>query len=191
LKNRHSINSGLFIDKTLYFAFSLLITFYTLTPYEQFALQWVFFLCLSCLIISFIVSNYTKPFTMPNLKITELITTLRSRQANWVARENHVFLLPERERKQMLGVEPPPGYVLPAQTATAEITAGGASFAPSVDWRNRNGNHVTPVRHQGGCGSCVSFCTVAVTESMASIEKGQLLDLSEADQHFCSNHGAN
>ena len=128
---------------------------------------------------------------MPNLKITELITTLRSRQANWVARENHVFLLPERERKQMLGVEPPPGYVLPAQTATAEITAGGASFAPSVDWRNRNGNHVTPVKHQGGCGSCVSFCTVAVTESMASIEKGQLLDLSEADQHFCSNHGAN
>jgi hypothetical protein len=25
---------------------------------------------------------------------------------------------------------------------------------------------------------------------MSSIEKGQLLDLSEADQHFCSSHGA-
>ena len=35
----------------------------------------------------------------------------------------------------------------------------------------------------------VIACT-ALVESMASIEKGQLLDLSEADSHFCSSHGA-
>ena len=60
---------------------------------------------------------------MPNLKITELLTTLRSRQANWVARENEVFLLPEEKRKQLLGVEPPAGYVLPPHTAAAELPA--------------------------------------------------------------------
>jgi hypothetical protein len=50
---------------------------------------------------------------------------------------------------------------------------------------------VTTVKDQQFCGSCVSFATTATVESMASIEKGELLDLSEADLHFCSSHGAN
>ena len=53
----------------------------------------------------------------------------------------------------------------------------------------RNGNHVTPVKDQGNCGSCVSFCSCGLVESMSSIEQHQLLDLSEADLHFCSSHG--
>src|SRR5258708_8303848 len=70
-------------------------------------------------------------------------------------------------------------------------TAAMPVFDPVVDWRNRNGNHINSVKDQKNCGSCVSFCTIAVTEAMASIEQGQLLDLSEADLHFCSSHGAN
>ena len=128
---------------------------------------------------------------MANLNIAELATALTARQAKWIPKDNNILNLSEPKRKLMLGVQPPAGFVLPPQTASAPAAAGTAGFAPAVDWRNRNGNHVTPVKHQGGCGSCVSFCTVAVTESMASIEKGQLLDLSEADQHFCSSHGAN
>jgi len=124
---------------------------------------------------------------MANLNFEELSTALRTSQAPWQAAENVITRLPDLKRKALLGVQVPAGYQLPAN-AGAPVTA---SFAPAVDWRNRNGNHVTPVKNQGGCGSCVSFCTVAVTESMASIEKGQLLDLSEADQHFCSSHGAN
>ena len=76
------------------------------------------------------------------------------------------------------------------ERAAAGAAAAAGNFAPAVDWRNRNGNHVTSVKNQRQCGSCVSFCTCAVVESMASIEKGQLLDLSEADSHFCSSHGA-
>ena len=38
---------------------------------------------------------------------------------------------------------------------------------------------MTSVKDQKYCGSCVSFCCTAVVESMASIEHGQLLDLSE------------
>lgn len=124
---------------------------------------------------------------MAILNFDALSDALRTTQAKWQAAENAITRLPDDQRKALLGLQVPLGYQLPA-------TAGEpaqANFAPAVDWRNRNGNHVTPVKNQGGCGSCVSFCTVAVTESMASIEKGQLLDLSEADQHFCSNHGAN
>ncbi len=60
-----------------------------------------------------------------------------------------------------------------------------------MDWRIKNGGKVSPVKDQGTCGSCVSFATVGLIESMALIEKGILLDLSEADQHFCSVHGPN
>lgn len=124
---------------------------------------------------------------MANLKIAELSALLLSKVARWQAFETEVSKLDDAKRKKLLGVEIPAGLTFPPAAAAA---APVAAFAPAVDWRNRNGNHVTSVKQQGGCGSCVSFCTVAVTESMASIEKGELLDLSEADQHFCSSHGA-
>ncbi len=117
---------------------------------------------------------------------------LKKSKALWESMETELSQLNVKERARLLGVQLPPGFKFPEPKP--EVTAPGAdavSIAPAVDWRNRDGNHVTPVQQQGGCGSCVSFCTVAVVESMASIEKGQLLNLSEADQHFCSSHGAN
>lgn len=55
-----------------------------------------------------------------------------------------------------------------------------------VDWRNRRGkNNVTAVKNQGGCGSCVSFATIAALESMLIIEHNVTLDLSEAELLFC------
>ncbi|MCC6725138.1 MAG: hypothetical protein IT258_11555, partial [Saprospiraceae bacterium] len=128
---------------------------------------------------------------MSTLKIQALTATLQKKQARWQAMETEVSTMSKAKRQKLLGVEVPAGFAFPPDTASSRAPGEIAEFAPAVDWRNRNGNHVTPVKHQGGCGSCVSFCTVAVTESMASIEKGQLLDLSEADQHFCSSHGPN
>jgi len=59
-----------------------------------------------------------------------------------------------------------------------------------VDWRNRKGrNNVTPVRDQGGCGSCVSFGTTATLESMILIEHVATFDLSEAELLFCGGGG--
>lgn len=65
-----------------------------------------------------------------------------------------------------------------------------ASFgAPvAVDWRNNNGNWVTSVKNQRGCGSCVSFATCATMESRINIvcrNSGMNVDLSEADLFFC------
>jgi hypothetical protein len=93
------------------------------------------------------------------------------------------------ERRHLLGV-----VVDEADLAVARRVRdvqAPPNFAPAIDWRDHNGNHVTPIKDQGGCGSCVSFCTVSTVESMASIELGKTLDLSEADLHFCSDHGAN
>src|SRR5262245_60588030 len=123
---------------------------------------------------------------MPESKIAELSKTLLKSRARWVAAENPISSMPPEVRKKLLGFD-----IQTALRAQPAARAPVAAFDPAVDWRNRKGgNHVSSVKNQGGCGSCVSFCTVAVTESMASIEKGQLLDLSEGDQHFCSSHGA-
>ena len=85
-----------------------------------------------------------------------------------------------------------------AQVAAQEIAAGvgaGLVGAPSaVDWRNNGGNFVTPIKNQGGCGSCVSFCSCSVIESAVRIKLGNpgfAIDLSEAFMQFCGGGSCN
>jgi C1A family cysteine protease len=118
-----------------------------------------------------------------------LISQIQQANARWTAGETSMTSLADQDRKVRLGV-------VVNQASLTAILASAAppeapNFAPEVDWRNRNGNHVPPVEDQGNCGSCVSFCTCAVVSSMGSIETGTMVDLSEADLHFCSSHGAN
>ena len=127
---------------------------------------------------------------MPILDIDTLATNLTQVRARWQPRQNPHANLSDDEKRALLGVIVDPGALAAAMAPNAGAPPV-AGFAPAVDWRNHNGNHVTSIKDQRHCGSCVSFCTTATTESMASIEKGQLLDLSEADLHFCSSHGAN
>jgi C1A family cysteine protease len=124
------------------------------------------------------------------VSFNEVNARLSETQARWTARQTPQSLLSDREKRALLGVVIDRASLGVAMAPSRLAAAPVANFAPAIDWRNRNGNHVTKVKDQGGCGSCVSFCTTAVVESMASIEMGQLLDLSEADLHFCSSHGA-
>jgi hypothetical protein len=69
-------------------------------------------------------------------------------------------------REQQIMSESPVSYVLPA----------------AVDWRNNEGNWVTPVKNQGECGSCGAFATVAAFETLIMLEAGNpepAADLSE------------
>ena len=51
------------------------------------------------------------------------------------------------------------------------------------DWRQHNG--VTPVKNQGGCGSCWAFSTVGTMEAMILIASGITNDLSEQQLVSC------
>ena len=125
---------------------------------------------------------------MPILDIKTLSADLAQNRARWKPRQNPQANLDDAGKRALLGVILD-ANALAAAMAPAAAAAPVAEYAPAVDWRNRNGNHVTVVKDQEQCGSCVSFGTVATVESVASTEKGQRLDLSEADLHFCSSHG--
>ncbi|UCC43855.1 MAG: PKD domain-containing protein [Candidatus Zixiibacteriota bacterium] len=74
----------------------------------------------------------------------------------------------------------------------------GADFDPMVeamtvelpatfDWRALDG--VTPVRNQGGCGSCWAFSTVGALECNIRIAEGVSVDLSEQWLLRCNRNG--
>jgi C1A family cysteine protease len=126
---------------------------------------------------------------MPIANLTSLRSRLTRANAQWTAQQTNLSNLTDAQKRARLGVIVDQAEVAAAM-APLTLGAAVANFAPEVDWRNRNGNHVSHIEDQGYCGSCVSFCCCGLVSSMASIEQGQLLDLSEADLHFCSSHGA-
>ena len=90
------------------------------------------------------------------------------------------------------------GPVFPARPGVSRLLrreAPGAALPRKWDWRNVHGkSYISPVRDQGGCGSCVSFGVAAAVESMHRIETNKFserLDLSEASLFFVANRQCN
>jgi C1A family cysteine protease len=118
----------------------------------------------------------------------------------WEAGVTSLSALPPEEQRKRLGVDPPAGAASleeaarRAEQAKAAIKAEaiGAVGAPAAyDLRNVGGkNFVTPIKDQGGCGSCVAFGSVATVEGTLRVQRGDAtlaVDLSEAHLFFC--HG--
>jgi C1A family cysteine protease len=137
------------------------------------------------------------------LDLQELRTDLEQAGRPWEMDENtSMARLNEDERVIRLGFVPPPDEMSleeavradeAAPTVTPDVIAAEAIGAPAAfDHRNVGGsNFTTPVKDQGGCGSCVAFGTVAVMETTYRRQindAGFAVDLSEAHLFYC--HGA-
>ncbi|XP_023648440.2 dipeptidyl peptidase 1 [Paramormyrops kingsleyae] len=101
-----------------------------------------------------------------------LVNAINAMQTSWKAavyKEHDLFTSEELFRRAggrgsriMRRVKPAP--------VTAEVSQLAGSLPLHWDWRDVNGvNYVSPVRNQGGCGSCYSFATMGMLEARVRI----------------------
>jgi len=82
------------------------------------------------------------------------------------------------------------GLVVPddwTSTARFETFTDKRDLPATFDWRELNG--CTPVKDQGGCGSCWAFATMGVLESNIKIVDGWTVNLSEQWLLSCNRNG--
>jgi len=132
-------------------------------------------------------SNGSRPSP---LDLDALRDALSQADQPWVSGYTSMAAMEEDERRIRLGVPPRPE--LPTHDErSAEAAAATAAAAPAAfDLRNVNGtNYDTPVKDQGGCGSCVAFGSAATMETVFRYSRGTQMpiDLSEAQIFYC--HG--
>jgi C1A family cysteine protease len=113
---------------------------------------------------------------------------IRSKNLEWTPRETRISRLPFDQKLMLLGEEPVsqdiPGLntFIPPQTK---------ALPPRMDWRNNNGNWVTGVRDQAGCGSCWAFAATAVFESSFLLQQNTPgIEFNRSEQTVLSCSGA-
>lgn len=91
-------------------------------------------------------------------ELEKIKKAIKEKGAKWTAEENSISKLPKAERDMLLGT------ILsnagPQGSGTSEVSAE----LPGAFDKWRSLNLVTPVKNQGGCGSCWAFACVAQVE---------------------------
>jgi len=135
------------------------------------------------------------------LDLAALHQSLEAEGHPWQSGPTSVTQLTEDERVIRLGVPIPPGVdmeELSERGAAAHMAARGGAQAvgapAAFDLRNVSGvNYTTPIRDQGGWGSCVAFGTVATMEAVTRYTRRAPtlpVDYSEAQLYYCWGRNA-
>ena len=134
--------------------------------------------------------------TEGRVAVETIAAAIEREKLPWTAGATELTALSPAERRNYLGlvVTPEEHERLAAETRLAAAQEQRIGFAAvgiptAVDWRNvGGGNYVTPIKNQGQCGSCVSFCSCSTIESGVRIKLGNPnynIDLSEGFLQFC------
>jgi hypothetical protein len=106
---------------------------------------------------------------------------------DWTAGETAVSNRGSEAYRHMLGLKIPPETKARFEKLTSAYTPSGLAFPSSFSWRLNDG--VTPVKDQGGCGSCWDFAALGALEAMIKIYWGIEYDLSEQQVLSCATPG--
>lgn len=110
--------------------------------------------------------------------------------AQWVAGPTSVSHLSSREMRQMLdsSLDPHPEV----QFEVPESALRSFASTPTWDWRNKDGkNWMSPIRHQGSCGSCMAFAAVGALEAQLRITQSRSYKLSPQFLFSCGGGRCN
>ena len=121
-------------------------------------------------------------------RIDEINQIIDENNAQWVAGETSKSHLSLEEKRALLS------QTRPELDEGANLLRGNPrmDYLNTFDWRNNNGNWVTPIKDQSSCGSCWAFSPVSVVESRIKIalnNSNYNIDLSEQDLISCSDAG--
>ncbi|MCX5789537.1 MAG: C1 family peptidase [Elusimicrobia bacterium] len=122
--------------------------------------------------------------TEKTVTLAQVAAAVKAQGAQWTAGETPISQLPLADLQMRLGGRP--------ATFVSPLLADDAAAPPSLDWREYNGNHVTPVKDQGNCGACWDFAMTAALESYVLTTQGGnagTLDLSEQAFLSCNSGG--
>ncbi len=128
-------------------------------------------------------------FALNKDEIKQIQQAIQAKGANWTATENWVTKLSPEQKEMLIGeiLEDPD----PELAQEKYISLPTQDDLPAhFDWRNNNGNWVTPVTNQLNCGSCWAFAAVAQVESWWKIHFDRPdtnIDLSEQFVLSCSD----
>lgn len=123
-------------------------------------------------------------FPVPILPVNSLFREISRAHAAWVPHTSWVTSLSDAQRHSLLGVRPDDSdrtLLRVIQAQRRGMGSGAPSIPPTSDWRTRGRGLVGPARNQGRVATGLAFATIALVESMAAIESGELLELSAAD----------
>jgi cathepsin L len=104
-------------------------------------------------------------------------------ESTWWASVNQFTDMSEGEVKRFKGLKKHSNFGLPQSSLMA---ARLEDLPAQIDWRDKN--VVTPVKDQGGCGSCWAFSTAETVESHVAIKTGKLFVLSEQQIVSCATN---
>ncbi|MFA6434938.1 MAG: C1 family peptidase [Elusimicrobiales bacterium] len=120
-------------------------------------------------------------------QIKQIQDAISQKGAKWVAGETAVTRLPKDQWGSLVGLN------LNTMTGAPALAVEKGKAPAAIDWRNNNGNFVTPVRDQMKCGSCWAFGMTGTLESYVLINQhrpGENLDLAEQIMVSCSGIGS-
>jgi C1A family cysteine protease len=118
--------------------------------------------------------------------IAQVQRLIEERGYSWTAGKTSVSGLSPEEKKKLLGAVQPPEDVYASLPAFQAL--GDTIEWDYFNWRDYDA--ITPITHQGPCGSCWAFAAVAELESNMLIYDQRFADLSEQQVMSCNVYGS-
>jgi len=136
------------------------------------------------------ISNLVLADSEAEKEVTAIQKKIADEGLDWTAGLNPVMTdYTLDERRQMLGLKMPSNWeeIWKAHLRKDFVSKAASDLPVSFNWDDSG--KVTPVKNQGGCGSCWIFCATAALEASYKIYRQVEYDLSEQQILSCVSPG--